>query len=84
MPTLDATEYERFSLDQADQNPLPLDEAVKKAAEMRRNDPVNFYRVEYANESQSGFVVNKVEASTVYAEFFARMAKLFGRMKLSS
>jgi hypothetical protein len=84
MPTLDTLEYERFSLDQADQTPLPLDEAVKKAAELRKSDPANFYRVEYANENHTDFVVLKIEASTVYADFFARMAKLFGRMVLRS
>lgn len=76
MPTLEAQDYERFSYDEA---PLTLDEAVKKARDLRQGDSSNFYRVELASESGTDFTVKKVSKASVYADFIARVAKLMGR-----
>ncbi|MGB7546234.1 MAG: hypothetical protein WBM14_00660 [Terracidiphilus sp.] len=82
MPTLEATEYERFSFDEAGQNALTLDEAVKKAKDLRKKDAANFYRIEVADESHTTFTVTKVPVASVYADFMARVAKLMGRYAL--
>lgn len=79
MPTLDALEYERFSYDETNPNPLSLDEAVKQAAELRRSDPTNFYRVESADENNASFKVTKVPVASVYADFLARAAKAMSK-----
>lgn len=79
MPVLEATEYERFSFHEADRHTFTLDEAVRKAKELRKNDATNFYRIEVADEEQTTFVVTKVPQASVYADFMARMAKLVGR-----
>ena len=79
MPTLEATEYERFSFDEAGQHTLTLDEAVKKAKDLRKKDAANFYRIEVADESHLTFTVTKVPVASVYADFMARVAKLVGR-----
>lgn len=79
MPALEATEYERFSFDEADQKALTLDEATKKAKDLRKKDAANFYRIEVADESHLTFTVTKVPVASVYADFVARMAKLMGR-----
>ena len=67
MPTLEAQEYERFSYDEANQHSLTLDEAVRKARGLRRNDSSNFYRIEHADESGTIFTVTKVPVASVYA-----------------
>ncbi len=79
MPMLEATEYERFSFDEAGQHALTLDEAVRKARDLRKNDAANFYRIQVADENHATFTVTKVPVASVYADFMARMAKLVGR-----
>jgi hypothetical protein len=73
MPTLDALDYERFSYDEANQQSLTLEEAVKKAADLRRRD---------SNESHTNFTVTKVPTAAVYADFIARVVKKMGRYVL--
>jgi hypothetical protein len=84
MPTLEALDYERFSYDEANQHPLTLDEAVKKAAESRRKDSTNFYRIVHVDDGRTTFVVKKVPVASVYADFMTRVAKVVGRHLLHS
>jgi hypothetical protein len=79
MPTLDALDYERFSLEET--TPLSLDEAMEKANELRASDGHrdNFYRIEYADASQLSFKVTTIPASSVYAEFTTRVAQVLAR-----
>ena len=79
MPTLEATEYERFNFDEADQGALTLDQALKKANDLRKNDTDNFYRIEWADDSHTTFMVKKVPVASVYADFIARVAKAVGK-----
>jgi uncharacterized iron-regulated membrane protein len=79
MPTLEALDYERFSYDEANENPLTLDEAVKKAKALRRKDAANFYRIKHTDEGGTSFVVTKVPVSSVYADFVAHAAKVMNR-----
>jgi len=79
MPILETQEYEQFSYDE---QPLTLDEAIKKARDLRRTDPANFYRVKHGNEGRTMFTVKKIPASSVYADFVAKMAKLTGRFSI--
>ena len=79
MPALEATEYERFSFDEPGQHALTLEEAVKKAKDLRKKDAANFYRIEVADENHMTFTVTKVPVASVYADFIAKMAKLMGR-----
>lgn len=76
MPMLEAQEYERFSYDEPS---LTLDEAVRKARELRRKDSANFYRIEHTNEGRTAFRVKRVPAASVYADFKARVMKMMGR-----
>lgn len=79
MPMLEVQDYENFSYDEQS---LTLDEAIKKARDLRRNDSHNFYRVKQANEN--GFTVKKVSMSSVYADFIAKMARLASRFSVLS
>jgi hypothetical protein len=78
MPTLEVQDYEHFSYDDA---PLNLDEAIKRAGELRKKDTENFYRIRPTNESGTSFVVKKVPASAVYAELAGRVAKVLARFR---
>ena len=84
MPTLETLDYERFSYDEANQQPLSLDEAIKKASELRRSDKSHFYRIEFADDSNSNFRINKVAVSSVYSDFLSRVTKLIGRYQFRS
>jgi hypothetical protein len=75
-PTLEIQDYEHFRYDES---PLTLDEAVKKAGELRKKDSENFYRIEPANQDGTTFTVKKVSAASLYAELVARMSKLTAR-----
>lgn len=77
MPTLETVDYARFNYE--DDAPLSLNEAVKKAAALRRKDSTNFYRVELVDEKGTAFTVKKVPAASVYADFIARVSKVMGR-----
>ena len=79
MPTLEVQDYEHFSFDE---NPLSLDEAIKKASELRKGDKENFYRVKPANDKATTFVVTKVPATAIYADLAARVAKAMARYRL--
>jgi hypothetical protein len=76
MPTLEVQDYEHFSYDDA---PLSLDEAIKKASDLRKKDAENFFRVEPASEDNTSFKVTKIRAASVYADFLARMVKMMAR-----
>ena len=81
MPMLEAQEYEKFRYDEPT---LTLEEATKKAADLRRQDSSNFYRVQNTDESRTAFVVAKIPVSSVYADFLARIAKTLVRSKRRS
>jgi hypothetical protein len=78
MPTLE-TEYDRFSYGETEPS-LSLDEAVKRASELRQKNPGNFYRICSNDEKLSGFRVKTVSAAEVYSDFIARMAKTLGKL----
>ena len=79
MPTLEVPSYEHFSFDET---PMSLDEAIKKASELRKSDSENFYRVRPANDKGTTFIVAKVPASSIYADLAARVAKAVARYRL--
>ncbi len=79
MPTLESTDYERFSIDEASNPAMTLDEAVKKAREMRIADSSSFYRVEAVDQSANAFRVEKVPVIAAYADFISRIARTMFR-----
>jgi hypothetical protein len=79
MPVLDSLDYERFSYDDPSAESMSLDEAVKKAKELRKGDSQHFYRIEAIDQDSNSFRVEKVSVASVYAEFLARIAKTMGR-----
>ncbi len=79
MPTLESTDYERFSMDEVNVSALTLDEAVKKAKEMRQGDSANFYKIEAVDLNSNSFRVAKVPVASAYADFVSRIAKTIFR-----
>ncbi len=79
MPVLDSTDYERFSYHEPSSQGLTLEEAIKKAKELRRADQSNFYRVEVVDPNANAFRIEAVPVSAAYAELMARMAKTLAR-----
>lgn len=81
MPLLESTDYERFRIDEATNPAMTLDEAVKKAREMRSTDSTkaNFYRVEPIDQNANAFRVETVPVASVYADFVSRIARIMFR-----
>ena len=79
MPTLESTDYERFTIDEATNPAMTLDEAVKKAREMRSADSSSFYRVESVDQNANAFRVEKVPIVAAYADFVSRIARTMFR-----
>jgi hypothetical protein len=75
MPTLESIEYERFDYDESPAKSLSLDEAVKEAANLRRGDKQNFYRVRPVDDNMTGFKIEKVSAASVYLDYMNRISK---------
>jgi hypothetical protein len=79
MPTVEALEYERFDFSEEASKPVPLEDAVAKAVELRKQDPNNFHRVEPADLGGSLFRVVSVSPLDVYADFRSRISKSVAR-----
>jgi len=79
MPTLESTDYERFSIDEANNPAMTLEEAVKKAREMRVADSSSFYRVEAIDQNANAFRVEKVPIVAAYDDFVSRIARTMFR-----
>jgi hypothetical protein len=75
MPTVDSLDYERFTFDEAPSKSLTLDEATKKAADLRKEDDRYFYRVRMVDENSGTFQVEKVAKASAYASFLERLSK---------
>jgi hypothetical protein len=81
MPSLiESTEYDQFDYRHADESPLPLDEAVKKAAAMRATDKSHFHRIVPTDANMTGYRVESVSRERVYADVLARASDLVNRI----
>jgi hypothetical protein len=76
MPTIDATEYERFSYDEATPS-MTLEEAEKKASELRKADPSRFHRIEATGDNT--FRVDSVSKAEAYEDFLARSFRMLSK-----
>lgn len=70
-------DYDDFDLERETQDRYPLREAVKKAAEIRGTEKNGFVRIK--NVGMDEFVVVKVPAAEVYAEWMGRMRQRLAR-----
>lgn len=74
MQTFESTDYERFSYDEGEST-LTLEQAIKKAADLRRGDAEHFYRVKARDQNANEFHVEKVPKTSAYTEFLSRLMK---------
>jgi shikimate 5-dehydrogenase len=71
----ETTDYDRFGYKHFDEQPLSLEEAVKKAQDLRSRDQHNVYRVMPLDEEMMQFCVEKVGKSELYADLLSRFVK---------
>jgi hypothetical protein len=71
--TTDAPEYEQFDYKDYDQTPLSLEDAIKRASELRRDDPSRIHRVVPADRNTVTFHVDSTAAVEVYADLISRI-----------
>ena len=76
---LESTDYDRFDHKHADEPPLTLEEAVRKAAALRRTERSKFHRIVPTDENMASFRVESVSKDEAYAEFLARANSIFNR-----
>jgi hypothetical protein len=75
MPSIiESTDYELFDYSSPDDAPLPLDEAMRKASQLRAAGNAVFYRVVPVDSEMAGFRVVKVTPEEVRAGFYGKVA----------
>jgi hypothetical protein len=77
---MESMEYDLFDYRHADETPVPLDEAVKKAAAMRVTDRSHFHRIVPTDADMTGFRVESVSREQAYADILARAGELINRI----
>lgn len=78
MPSLlDSTDYDRFDYEHADEPSLTLEEAIRKAAALRRADKTHFHRIMPTDGTMTSFRIDSVSRDQAYADFVARAEELF-------
>ncbi len=70
--TTDSAEYEHFDYKLYDQDPMELEDAIKKASEMRGKDSKRFHRVVPANREGTKFHVDSVPVAEAQANMWAK------------
>jgi len=78
--TMESMEYDLFDYRHADETPLLLDEAVKKAAAMRATDKAHFHRIVPTDADMTGFRVESVSREQAYADVLERASELVSRI----
>lgn len=68
MADLETLEYEGFEYKHFDEPALSLEEAVKKASQLRSSDTQNFYRIKPVDSKGLMFRVESRSKQRVYAE----------------
>jgi hypothetical protein len=70
--------YDDFDLEKETADHLTLHDAVKKAGEIRSAEPDTFVRIRKADSDE--FIVVKIPAEDVYAEWSERIQRSIGQM----
>jgi hypothetical protein len=81
MPALmDTLDYERFEYKHFDEQPLSLEEAIKKAQALKAGDESSVFRVIPLDDELTGFCVEKVDKSELYTSLLSRVTKLWSKL----
>ena len=73
-------DYDLFDYRHADEKPLTLDEAVKKAAALRSSEKMHFHRIVPVDTTLTTFRVESVSREEAYADIRIRVANLFSKV----
>ena len=74
-------DYDLFAYEDYAAPVLSLEDAIKKANELRAEDPRNFYRVFPVDSEMTAFRVEKVSKEEVYTKFWTRFAQRVARFR---
>jgi len=82
MPLSQQTDYDLFDYDYSNP-PLPLDEAMKKAAELRAKSGGSvFYRIVPVDSKETGFRVVSVQSQEAVNDFMSRFSQWMSRFSI--
>ena len=76
---LDSTDYDLFDYRHADEPSLTLEDAMQKAAALRKVDKTHFHRIVPTDGTMASFRIESVSRDQAFADFVARASDLFGR-----
>ena len=76
---LDSTDYDLFDYRHADEPSLTLEDAMQKAAALRKVDKTHFHRIVPTDGAMTDFRIESVSRDQVFADFVTRASDLFGR-----
>ena len=82
MAQLESVEYDTFDYKTIDEAPLSLEDAVKKAAQLRTSDTSHFHRIVPTDPSMISFRVDSIPREAVYSEYLSRWTGLLHRLIL--
>jgi len=77
---VESAEYDTFDYKHLDERPLSLEEAVKLARQLQAADNNKFHRVVPKDSEMSGFRVESVPKTSVYAELLNRLSTRLYRL----
>ena len=77
---LESLDYDVFDYKHSDEDVLSLEEAAKKADQLRLADASNFYRVRPVDSKMSSFRVEEVPKERVYVDALVRWSNLLNKL----
>jgi hypothetical protein len=77
MTELESVDYDTFDYKHFDEPALSLDEAVRKASQLRSSDTAHIYRIVPVDPKMTAFRVESHSLEKVYAEVLSRWNALF-------
>jgi hypothetical protein len=82
VPETDLAEYDTFDYKHFDETPLSLEEAVKKATQLRAADRDHMHRVVSVDSNMSGFRIESIPTETIIKEKLTRWHLLWSKFLL--
>ena len=81
---VESQDYDTFQFKHFDEEPLSLEEATRKAAQLHATNAGHFHRIVPVDPAMTGFRVESVLPASVYAEILNRWTALMNRFAVRS
>lgn len=82
--TTDTLDYDNFDYKLYDQDPMQLEQALKKATDLNKEDPKSFHRIVPANEEKTTFKIETVSVEEVQSNLWNKWSAALMRRRMIS